>query len=280
MNKIGVLLCGGKGTRLEPITISTNKHLLPLYDKPLFYYSLCTLILSGIKEIKIVTNVQDKKFFEKHLEYFQNDLIKFEIITQNKPLGILDALKKVHIKEKGKDILLILGDNIIYGKNISNLLHNTIMNDKSTIYSKTYKNNKEHGVIKFSKNKIIKIIEKPKKFISDQSIIGIYYYNNKDLKFINKIKKSKRNEYEITDFNNLLIKIERINLIKLERGITWIDAGTHETFFEASNLIKSIEIMNQYKFGVVEEAILRMGGNLSKFKKNKNSYYKYINDLF
>ena len=280
MNKIGVLLCGGKGTRLEPITISTNKHLLPLYDKPLFYYSLCTLILSGIKEIKIVTNVQDKKFFEKHLEYFQNDLIKFEIITQNKPLGILDALKKVHIKEKGKDILLILGDNIIYGKNISNLLHNTIMNDKSTIYSKTYKNNKEHGVIKFSKNKIIKIIEKPKKFISDQSIIGIYYYNNKDLKFINKIKKSKRNEYEITDFNNLLIKIERINLIKLERGITWIDAGTHETFFEASNLIKSIEIMNQYKFGVVEEAILRMGGNLSKFKKNINSYYKYINDLF
>ena len=150
MDKIGVLLCGGKGTRLEPITISTNKHLLPLYDKPLFYYSLCTLILSGIKEIKIVTNVYDKKFFEKHLEYFQNDLIKFEIITQNKPMGILDGLKKVHLKEKNKDILLILGDNIIYGKNISALLHNTIMNDKSTIYSKTYKNNREHGVIKFS----------------------------------------------------------------------------------------------------------------------------------
>lgn len=255
----GIILAGGHGTRLSPLTKVTNKQLLPLYDKPLIYYSLSVLMLAGIKKILIIVNPAEANSYKKLLGDGSRLGINISYKEQKKPEGLPQAflIGENFIKKKG--VALILGDNFFYGQGLALKLKESLKRNKgSTIFLYPVENPSQYGVVELTnKNKIKKISEKPKKTKSNLAITGLYFFDNKVINYSKKLKPSKRNELEITD---LILKYKRNNSLKVEhigRGGSWLDAGTTKDLFDASQFVSTIEKRQGLKIACIEEIALR-----------------------
>jgi len=287
MIKKAIILCGGTGSRMFPSTKTTNKQLLPVYDKPMFYYPLSLLMLIGIKDFLFIISKGQQENFLKSIGS-SNDLgINIQFKEQNKPNGLPEAfiLGEEFI---GKDsVLMILGDNFFYGNMLTPVIKKTLsIKSGANIYLYPSKNTSAYGVVEIKKNgKINKIIEKPIFTKSNLVITGMYVFDNKVIEYAKKLKPSKRNELEMVDLINIYKKKNNLNLVKLGRGSAWLDVGNYEDLFSASNFIKNIEDRQDYKVGCIEEIALNNKWinkdnikNRIKFNRNSN-YSKYLAGL-
>ena len=255
MIKKGIILAGGYGTRLGPLTKGVNKQLLPLYDKPLIYYPLSVLMLAGISNILIITNKDEKSNFIKLLGDGSQLGIKITFLEQSKPKGLPDAfiIGKNFI---GKDdVVLILGDNFFYGQGFTNRLKNALKkNNGATIFTYIVNNPSDYGILEISKrNKIKKIIEKPFRPKSNLAITGLYFFNHKVINFAKSLKPSKRNELEIVDLLNIYLKKKLLRAEFMGRGSAWLDTGNATNLFNASQYIAAIEERQGLKIACIEE---------------------------
>ena len=255
MIKKGIILAGGKGTRMSPLTKAVNKQLLPIYDKPLIFYPLSILMLANIKDILIIVNKGQLNQYKKIIPNGNNLGIKITYLEQDRPRGLPDAFV---IGEKfiGKEnVAMILGDNFFYGQNLtSKLLENTKLKKGARVVLHKVSKPEIFGVAKIDKrNKIVSIKEKPKKFLSDLAITGLYFFDNKVINYAKKLKPSKRGELEITDINKSLLNLNKLKVQILRRGMAWLDTGTFDSLQEASSFIKTIEKRQGLKIGCPEE---------------------------
>jgi len=283
----GIILAGGSGTRLYPLTKGVSKQLLPIYDKPMIYYPLSILMLSGIQEVLIISTQEDLPRFEKMLGDGNNIGMKFEYIVQPSPDGIAQAfiLGKDFIGDD--DVCLILGDNIYYGQGVSAMLSNAVMNAKdkhmATVFGYHLHNPERYGVVDFDKNgKALSIEEKPNKPKSNYVITGLYFYPNDVVKKAAEIVPSDRGELEITTVNQMYLNEERLTVELMGRGFAWLDTGTHESLLEASTFIETIERRQGLKVACIEEIAFEQG-YISKEKLielaqplSKNQYGQYL----
>ena len=260
----GIILAGGSGTRLYPLTQGVSKQLLPIYDKPMIYYPLSILMLSGIQEVLIISTQEDLPRFEKMLGDGNNIGMKFEYIVQPSPDGIAQAfiLGKDFIGDD--DVCLILGDNIYYGQGLSAMLSNAVMNTKdknmATVFGYHLHNPERYGVVDFDNNgKALSIEEKPNKPKSNYVITGLYFYPNDVVKKAAEIVPSERGELEITTVNRMYLNEERLNVELMGRGFAWLDTGTHESLLEASTFIETIERRQGLKVACIEEVAFEQG---------------------
>lgn len=285
----GIILSGGLGTRLYPATYVISKQLLPVFNKPIIYYSLSTLMLANIREVLLITTVDDVKNYKKLFGDGSRLGIKISYATQKKPRGLVDAFN-IGSKFIGKDdVCLILGDNIFYGDGFSTLLEESkkiVKNKKNAvIFTFPVKNPSDYGIAHLKKNKIMSLVEKPKNSKSNNAVVGLYFYPNSVVKLSKKIKFSKRNELEITDLNNVYLNLKKLEAIKMGRGYAWFDAGSNDSLHEVSQLIKSIESRMGYKIGCIEEIALNKNWiSKDKIKKISNQfsnsdYGKYLASL-
>tara|TARA_Y100001970_G_scaffold34239_1_gene42483 strand:+ start:2632 stop:3504 length:873 start_codon:yes stop_codon:yes gene_type:complete len=287
MIKKAIILCGGTGSRLFPSTISNNKQLLPIYDKPMFFYPLSLLMLCGIKDYLFIVNPKQKKRFQQILRD-ENDLgIKIKFIEQLRPNGIPEAfiLGKKFI---GNDsVALVLGDNFFYGSMLTPLIKNSFLLEKgANIYLYPSKNPSSYGVVELNnKGKIEKILEKPKITKSNLVITGLYVFDKEVSKYVKKLKPSRRKELEIVDLIKIYHKKKELNLIKLGRGSAWLDVGSFDDLHSASNFVKNVEERQSYKIGCLEEIAYNNGwikkfNILKRIEKFKNSNYsKYLKNI-
>ena len=255
MIKKGIILAGGKGTRMSPLTKAVNKQLLPIYDKPLIFYPLSILMLANIKDILIIVNKGQLDQYKKVLPNGDNLGIKITYKEQDKPKGLPDAFI---LGEKfiGKDnVAMILGDNFFYGQNLSSILiNNTKLKSGARVFLHKVPKPDSFGVAKINnKKKIITIKEKPKKFISDLAITGLYFFDNKVIEYSKKLKPSKRGELEIVDLLNFYKKNNKLTAEIIGRGGAWLDTGTIEDFYKTSAFVSSIENRQGFKIACLEE---------------------------
>ncbi|MDD5253439.1 MAG: glucose-1-phosphate thymidylyltransferase RfbA [Candidatus Omnitrophica bacterium] len=283
----GIILAGGKATRLYPITKGVCKQMLPIYDKPMIYYPLSVLMLAGIKDILIISTPKDLPRFKDLLGDGRSLGIKLSYAVQPEPKGIAQSLIIAEDFIKGDSVCLILGDNIFYGYNLSDLLHKSAgLKDGAVIFGYYVKDPQRYGVLELDrKRKVISIEEKPKKPKSSWVISGIYFYDNKAVAIAKSIKPSARGELEITSVNNAYIKKGKLKVEFLSRGHAWLDTGTCESLIDASVFIKTIEDRQGLKIGCIEEVAYRMGYiNKTQLLKLASliptSYGQYLKDLF
>ena len=287
MIKKGIILAGGMGTRMSPLTKAVNKQLLPLYDKPLIYYPLSVLMLAGIKDILIIVNKGQLNQFQKILPKNNYLGLNIQYKEQPEPRGLPDAFL---IGEKfiGKDnVALILGDNFFYGQNFTQKLRKCIkLKRGASVFVHPVKNPNLYGVAKVnSKNTILKIIEKPKKFISNLAVTGLYFFDNNVIRYSKNLKPSRRKEIEITDLLNIYRKKRQLNSEMLGRGGVWLDTGSIEDFYSASNFISTIENRQGFKIACIEEISLNNKWIKEKEIKYQISFYgnceysKYLKHL-
>ena len=261
MIKKGIILAGGMGTRMSPLTKAVNKQLLPLYDKPLIYYPLSILMLAGIKDILIIVNTGQLHQFKKILPEKNNLGVKISYKEQKKPRGLPDAFI---IGENfiGKDnVALILGDNFFYGQNLTEKLKNNVgLKNGARVFLHPVKNPNLYGVATIDKkNKIIKIIEKPKNTKSNLAVTGLYFFDNNVIKYSKSLKFSKRNEIEITDLLNIYKGNKKLKADFIGRGGAWLDTGNIKDYYSASNFISTIEERQGLKIGCLEEIAFKKG---------------------
>jgi len=255
MIKKGIILAGGTGSRMSPLTKAVNKQLLPIYDKPLIFYPLSILMLAGIRDILIVVNRGQLSQFKKILPNGTNLGIKISYVEQNSPKGLPDAfiLGKKFIKDDS--VALILGDNFFYGQSLTKKLKNCVKLKKgATVVLHPVNNPSLYGVAKINKkNKIIKIIEKPKKNISNLAVTGLYFFDNKVIKYSESLKPSKRNEVEIVDLLNKYKSNNSLSAEFLGRGGAWLDSGSISDFYETSSFVSALERRQGLKIACLEE---------------------------
>jgi len=287
----GIILAGGLGTRLYPATRVVSKQLLTIYDKPMIFYPISTLMLAGIKEILIISTPSDIPNFKKLLGTGEELGLMFSYKTQEKPEGLAQAFIIGKEFIANQDVCLILGDNIFYGNGLTELLleakNNTVNNNEATIFGYYVDEPKRYGVVEFDKNhKVLSIIEKPNKPKSNYAVVGLYFYPNNVVKNVLKVKKSERGEYEITSLNQLYMNNDKLKVEIMHRGFTWFDTGTHQSMLEASNFIASIENRQGLKVSCLEEIAFKKGfidqlmlKKLIKYYKN-NPYSSYLKKLF
>ena len=255
MIKKGIILAGGKGSRMSPITKAINKQLLPLYDKPLFYYPLSVLMLAKIKDILIIVNKGQVEQFKKILPNGNNIGIKISYVEQEKPIGLPDAFI-VGEKFIGKDsVALILGDNFFYGQSLTDkLIKCTNLSKGAKVFLHPVKNPSLYGVAKIDKkNRIINIIEKPQKTNSNLAVTGLYFFDNKVVKLSKSLKPSRRKEIEIVDLLNKYKNKKQLSAEIIGRGSVWLDTGSIKDFNNTSNFIATIENRQGFKIGCIEE---------------------------
>tara|TARA_B100001564_G_scaffold157180_1_gene132025 strand:+ start:222 stop:1085 length:864 start_codon:yes stop_codon:yes gene_type:complete len=266
MIRKGIILAGGMGTRMSPLTKAVNKQLLPIYDKPLIFYPLSILMLSKIKNILIIVNKGQLQQYKKLLNNGENLGIKISYLEQDKPRGLPDAFI-LGRKFIGKDkVAMILGDNFFYGQSLSKMLNECvrIKNGAKIILHKVI-NPENFGVAKTKGKKILSIKEKPKKFFSDLAITGLYFFDNKVVDYAKKLKPSKRNELEIVDLLNKYRKKNKLTAEFIGRGGAWLDTGSIEDFYKTSNFVSAIENQQGLKIACLEEIAL-----LNKWISKKN----------
>jgi glucose-1-phosphate thymidylyltransferase len=285
----GIILSGGKGTRLYPATISVSKQLIPVYDKPMIYYPLSVLMLAGIREILIITTQEDLLNYKKLLKDGSQIGLKIKFKIQKKPRGLAEAFIIGENFIGKDDVCLILGDNIFYGSGLTDYLRQSIKivrdNENAVIFSYPVKDINNYGIVKVRNNKIISIVEKPKKADSNNAVVGLYFYPNSVIKLSKKIKPSARKELEITDLNNIYLKKNKLQIQQIGRGFSWHDAGSAENLQEASQLINIIEKRIGYKIGCIEEIAYNNNWitkiNLKKIAKiyENSSYGAYLKKI-
>ena len=254
----GILLAGGKGSRLFPITNGVSKQLLPVYDKPMVYYPISVLIMAGIHEILLISTPEDIGAYKRLLGDGSRFGISFQYKIQEQPKGIAEAFILGENFIEDDSVCLILGDNIFYGLDFSEQLEKVVKQKKSektaTIFGYTVKDPQRYGVIEIDDNEnVISIEEKPIKPKSSQAVIGLYFYPNSVIKVAKQIQPSTRGELEITDVNNYYLKQGELKAEQLGQGFTWLDSGTHESLLEASHFIETIEKRQGVKVGCLEE---------------------------
>ena len=239
----GIVLAGGAGTRLYPVTKVVSKQLLPIYNKPMIYYPLSTLINAGIKEIMIISTPEDQMLFKRLLGDGSQWKVNFEYIIQEKPEGIAQALILAESWLKGSPVTLILGDNLFFGPNLKNLLRSVLKKkNRSTIFAYRVSDPERYGVVSFDKhNKVKSIVEKPKRTNSDWAVTGLYCYDKNASSMAKLLKPSKRGELEITDLNKEYLKRNQLDVELLGEGFAWLDTGTPDSLLEASNFVKILE---------------------------------------
>jgi len=257
----GILLAGGRATRLYPITKGICKQLLPIYDKPMIYYPLSVLMMAGITDILLISTPKDTPRFKDLLGSGKDLGINISYAIQEQPRGIAESLLIAEKFIKDENVCLILGDNIFYGDSLSSILQEAAyLREGATVFGYYVKHPQRYGVIEFDKDcNVISIEEKPKKPKSNWVVAGLYFYDNNVVKIAKKIKPSSRGELEITDVNNAYIKRSKLKVKLLGRGYAWLDTGTYESLIDASIFIKTIEERQGLKIGCVEEIAYRMG---------------------
>jgi len=257
MVKKGIILAGGSGTRLSPLTKAVNKQLLPIYDKPLIFYPLSILMLANIKDILIIVNPKQIENFKNLLGNGRRYGIKIKYKVQNKPKGLPDAfvLGKNFIKKD--NVALILGDNFFYGQSLTSKLEKSLNHKNGArIFLKKVNKPENYGIAKIKKNQIEKIIEKPKKFVSEYAITGLYFFDNNVCKYAKTLKPSKRDELEITDLLNIYKKNKKLKFEHIGRGAVWSDAGKIDDMTNVSSFVQSIEKVQGIKIACLEEISL------------------------
>ena len=265
----GIILAGGSGTRLHPLTLSVSKQLMPVYDKPMIYYPLSTLIYSGISEILIISTPKDLPLFRELLGDGKKYGCKFQYAVQESPNGLAEAFI---IGEDfiGEDkVALILGDNIFYGTGLSKLLQNNNEPNGGIIYAYRVHDPERYGVVEFdSDGRVLSIEEKPKKPKSNYAVPGIYFYDNDVVKIAKNIKPSERGELEITDVNKEYLNLGKLSVSILDRGTAWLDTGTFQSLLQAAQFVEVIEERQGLKIGSIEAAAFEMGYiDEAQFKK-------------
>ena len=274
MIKKGIILSGGKGTRMSPLTKAVNKQLLPIYDKPLIYYPLSILMLAKIKDILIIVNKGELDQYKKLLPNGDDLGIKISYAEQDKPKGLPDAfiLGEKFIGKSG--VSLILGDNFFYGQYLSEKLKNSIkLKNGAKVFLHRVKSPEKYGVAKVKKNKITSIKEKPKKYVSDLAITGLYFFDNDVVKYSKKLKPSKRGELEITDLLNKYRKKNKLSADYIGRGGAWLDTGSISDYYKTSNFVSAIENRQGFKVACIEEIALLNGWISKKNIKNSIKFY-------
>ena len=279
----GIILAAGSGTRLYPASLPISKILLPVYDKPMIYYPITTLMLAGIKDILIITNPIDTENFKRVLGDGSKLGVKFSYEIQKEPKGIAESFI---IGEKfigGDNVALILGDNIFHGFGFSSMLKMVgIKNKGATIFGYRVKDPERFGVVEFDETgHAVSIEEKPKNPKSDFAVTGLYFYDNKVVEYAKSLQPSDRGELEITDINKIYLKENKLKVEILGRGFAWLDTGTTESLLQASNFVSAMEINTGMKISCIEEVAYRMGyiskQSLSDLAKNfKNGYGEYL----
>ena len=258
MKRKGIILAGGNGTRLAPVTSVISKQLLPVFDKPMIYYPLSTLMISGIKDILIITKADQIHLFKNLLGNGNHLGIKISYAIQEKPNGLAEAFI---IGEKfigNESCALILGDNIFYGHNIQEVLKKNCLSNLNTIFAYRVADPERYGVVSFGIDKKPNLIEeKPKNPKSNYAVTGLYFYENNVIEIAKKLKPSSRGELEITDINQSYMMNDNLNVQIFERGIAWLDTGTHESMNDASNFIETLEKRQGLKISCPEEIAWR-----------------------
>lgn len=286
----GIVLAGGSGTRLYPITMGVSKQLLPVYDKPMIYYPLSILMLAGIRDVLIITTPEDKSSFERLLGDGSQFGISLEYAAQPSPDGLAQAFI---IGEKfigQDDVCLVLGDNIFWGQGLSPKLKHAVENAESgngaTVFGYQVKDPERFGVVEFDEHRrAISIEEKPVKPKSHYAVTGLYFYDSYVVELAKQVKPSERGELEITTLNEMYLKQGKLNVEMLGRGYAWLDTGTHESLLEAAQFVETIEKRQGYKIACLEEIAFNQGwldrASLEGRAKlmTKNSYGQYLFEL-
>jgi glucose-1-phosphate thymidylyltransferase len=286
MIKKGIILAGGKGSRLSPLTKIFNKQLLPLYDKPMIFYPLSVLMLAGIRDILIITNPNEDTQFKKVFQNGQDLGIRISYIEQKKPNGLPEAFIIGEKFINNSDVALILGDNFFYGQGFGETLRKRSKHKSGvTVFTYQVNNPEKYGIIEIKNKKIINIVEKPKKSKSNLAITGLYFFDKNVTNFSRKLQPSKRKELEIVDLLKQYLKIKKINIEYLGRGSSWLDTGTIENLFETSQFISNIEKRQGLKIACLEEISLNNKWISKKQIKNRINFYgdcdysKYLKKL-
>ncbi len=275
MIKKGIILAGGKGTRMSPLTKAVNKQLLPIYDKPLIYYPLSILMLAKIKDILIIVNKGQLNQYKKLIPNGNNLGIKISYLEQDKPRGLPDAFVIGEKFIEKENVAMILGDNFFYGQNLtSKLLENTKLKNGSRVVLHKVQKPELFGVAKINKrNQIISIKEKPKKFLSDLAITGLYFFDNKVVNYAKKLKPSKRGEVEIVDLLNVYKSKKQLSADIIGRGGAWLDTGSIEDFYKTSAFVSAIENRQGLKIACIEEIALNNRWINKKHIKQSIKFY-------
>lgn len=283
----GIILAGGSGTRLYPITIGVSKQLLPVYDKPMIYYPLSVLMLAGIREVLIITTSEDQASFQRLLGDGSKFGIELSYVVQPSPDGLAQAFILGEDFIGSDDVCLVLGDNIFYGQGFTPKLKQAVENAKNgqgaTVFGYQVKDPERYGVVEFDENKkAISIEEKPVKPKSHFAVTGLYFYDNSVVQLAKQVQPSERGELEITCLNEIYLKKNKLNVEMLGRGFAWLDTGTHESLLEAAQFVETIEKRQGYKIACLEEVAYNQGwlsGAQVEEKGrllSKNSYGQYL----
>lgn len=284
MIKKGIILAGGSGTRLYPLTKVISKQLMPIYDKPMIYYPLSTLMLAGIKDILVITTPRDSESFQNLLGDGSQWGIKISYKVQPSPDGLAQAFIIGEEFINGEGCALILGDNIFYGHDLSKLVKNaTQKDDGATIFAYYVKDPERYGIVEFDKNrKAISLEEKPEKPKSNFAVTGLYFYDKNVVEYAKSIKPSARGELEITDLNKIYLEKGNLNVETLGRGYAWLDTGTHDSLLQAASFVETVQDRQGLKIACPEEIAYNLGYiNKEELKElakplAKNEYGQYL----
>ena len=283
----GIVLAGGSGTRLHPLTLSVSKQLLPIYDKPMIYYSLAVLLISGIREINIISTPEHLPLFKKLLQDGSQLGCQFTYTVQQKPEGLAQAFILSEEFIKNSHVCMILGDNIFFGNGISTLTETAMARVQgATVFGYRVQDPERYGVVEFdSHQNVISIEEKPKTPKSNYAVTGLYFYDNNVVDIAKSVRPSPRGELEITDINNSYLEQGALHVELMGRGIAWLDTGTHKSLMDASSFVQAVETRQGLKIACLEEIAWRKGYSTSQqlhelaLPMRKNDYGQYLLDI-